>query len=499
MGHERVQEIGVHRDPHRLGGGEGVREAVHGRIAVRRPRDHLGDHRVVVHADRVPGPDPGIDADAGFAPGAAVRPRFRLPAARPLPPRPRRIAPGEAQVDQAPGGRQEPAGRVLRVQARLDGVSPEGDLVLRERQGLAARHPELPFDEVGPGHQLGHRVLDLEPGVHLHEPELPAAVEQEFDGPRPLVADGAGGGDRRLAHRGPKLSFHAGRGGLLHDLLVPPLGGAVPLEEVHEVAAAVGEHLHLDVPGLRDVALEEHRIVAEGRRRLALRPREGGIEVPGPLHRPHAAPAAARGGLEQHRPTDGFRFAPQPFGRLVRSVVARYERHPGPGHEPLRLALRPHRPDRSRRGADEDDPARRARLREVRVLGEEAVAGMDGVGPAAFRRVEDRPDVQIALAGRGRPDAVGLVRHRDVQGVLVGVRADRDTPDAEAAGGPDHPAGDLAPVGDEQPLEHSSDPPPRAIPFFRLIGPRDTRSRTGARLPSRGRDLSARAKAGSTA
>ena len=49
----------------------------------------------------------------------------------------------------------------------LDGVSPDGDLVLCGGQGQAGRDQDLPLDEVDAGDHLGHRVLDLQPRVHL--------------------------------------------------------------------------------------------------------------------------------------------------------------------------------------------------------------------------------------------------------------------------------------------------------------------------------------------
>ena len=54
-------------------------------------------------------------------------------------------------------------------------------VVLGERQRLAGRDPDLLGDEVEPGHHLGDRVLDLEPGVHLEEEEVAVLVE-ELDG-----------------------------------------------------------------------------------------------------------------------------------------------------------------------------------------------------------------------------------------------------------------------------------------------------------------------------
>ena len=39
-------------------------------------------------------------------------------------------------------------------------------------EALAARDAQLPFDQIDPGDRLGHRVLDLQPRVHLHEIEM---------------------------------------------------------------------------------------------------------------------------------------------------------------------------------------------------------------------------------------------------------------------------------------------------------------------------------------
>ena len=74
--------------------------------------DELGDQRVVVHGHVIAGRDAGVDAHA--------RP-FRL---------------DEAQ--ELAGGRQEAVGRVLGVQAALDGVPALAQVRLPERQGSPA-------------------------------------------------------------------------------------------------------------------------------------------------------------------------------------------------------------------------------------------------------------------------------------------------------------------------------------------------------------------------
>ena len=61
------------------------------------------------------------------------------------------------------------------------------------------------------------------------------------------------------------------RGRLLDELLVTALDRAVALAEMDDVAVRVGEHLHLDVARIVEVALDVHRGVGEVR--LALAPR----------------------------------------------------------------------------------------------------------------------------------------------------------------------------------------------------------------------------------
>ena len=107
-------------------------------------------------------------------------------------------------------GGEAAAGGVLGVQPDLDGVAVGVDVVLGEAEGLARRHPELPLDEVEAGDELGHGVLDLEPGVHLQEEEVAVLVE-ELDGPGVHVAAGLGHRDRRRPH-GPADLVGEGRG-----------------------------------------------------------------------------------------------------------------------------------------------------------------------------------------------------------------------------------------------------------------------------------------------
>src|SRR3546814_2783857 len=69
---------------------------------------------------------------------------------------------------------------------------------------------------------------------------------------------------------GARRFVHAGGGGFLDHLLMPPLERAVALEQVDDIAVGVAEHLHLDMAGGQDIFLDQHMIIAERCRRLAL-------------------------------------------------------------------------------------------------------------------------------------------------------------------------------------------------------------------------------------
>ena len=186
------------------------------------------------------------------------------------------LSAGRREMAEPAGRGQEIPLRVLGVDPDLDRVAADRELVLAAGQGLAGRDLELPFDQVLAGDHLGHRVLDLEPGVHLHEVEalvLAVAGDDELDRAGVLVADRARRRDRGLAHRARGRLGQPRRRRLLDDLLMPALDRAVALEQVHEVAVAVAEHLDLDVARPAQVFFHEHAVVAEGAALRAWRPR----------------------------------------------------------------------------------------------------------------------------------------------------------------------------------------------------------------------------------
>ena len=400
--------------------------------------DDLGQHRVVVGADRVAGLDARVDPH----PGPVV---------------------GHGELVEVTGRREPPGGRVLGVEAGLDGVShgtAGHRLVHLGGQRGAAGDEELEADQVEPGHLLGHRVLDLEPGVHLQEVGLAvrplvrrvatAGVEDELDGAGVDVPDGPGGGHRGLGQPGPEGRSDDGRRRLLDDLLVTALDAALALEQGDGGTVGVGQDLDLDVAGGRDVPLEEDGPVAEGRQRLAPGPGQGVGQVVGTGHDPHAPPATAGRGLDQERPAERVHL------RRVRRGVAvdgdgRQGGHARRPHHVLRPDLRAHgldglggRPDPEEAGV-EDGPGERRPTR----TGSRSRGGRRRHRCAGPRRGAGRG------GGRCRPgDTPGSRTARSASATWglcgVGVRVDGHRGDAHGPGGAHDPTGDLPAVGHQE-------------------------------------------------
>jgi len=328
-------------------------------------------------------------------------------------------------------------------------------VLLAEGEDVAGGAADHLLAEVDARDHLGDGVLHLEAGVHLQEEEFPRlARDDELHGAGRVVVHGPGGADGGLAHGAAHLLVDDGAGGLLDDLLVAALDGALPLGAVDDVPVAVAQHLDLDVPGILDVALHVDGVVAEGGQAFRLGGAVGGKQLLLAHDHPEALAAAARGCLHH----DGVADLPGPLHRLVLALeVLPHAGHQGHAHLEHGHAARglvAHDPDGPRVGADEGDARGGACLGEFRVLREEAVAGVDGVGPRGLGHLQDSVPPQVRLPAGGGADAVGLVRRPHVERGAVGLGIDGDGGDAQLLAGADDADGDLPPVGDQDLLEH---------------------------------------------
>src|SRR5215212_5832513 len=187
---------------------------------------------------------------------------------------------------------------VLRVDPSLDGIAPQGYILLGEWERFPPGDGELELDEVEVRDELRHGVFDLQARVHLQEVVL-IPVEQELHCARVGIAGLGGEADGGVADRRAEIRVERRGGGFFDYLLVTALDGTFPLEEVDDVAALVPEHLHLHVARVFHQLLEEHRSVTEGRFSLPARAPYRLDEVIGTLHGPHPASPTSRTSLYQ--------------------------------------------------------------------------------------------------------------------------------------------------------------------------------------------------------
>src|SRR5882762_7946956 len=396
-------------------------------VAVLPIGDDLADQRVVVGRHGVALVDMRIDPDAGSA---------------------RRVIGRDA-----PGRWREPE-RILGIDAALYRVAANLDVLLAHGQPLARGDADLLLDDVDTGDHLGHRMLDPDARIHLDEVELAFLVEI-FESTGAAIADLAAGLDTALADTRALLRRKLGCRGLLHDLLVPSLHGAIPLAEMDHVLVPVGEHLPLDVSRVLEVLFQIDRCVAESRPGLGPRDADRALESGFSVNDTHAAPAAPARGLHDHRITD----FPGDLERLLggigqRTVRAGNARHPGLAHDLLCVHFVAHQPDGLRLGADENEAALVHAFGKIGVFGQKPVARVNRFGVGHLRRADDGGYVEIARAGCRRSDAHRFVGELHVLRLAIGLGMHYHGLDAHVAARALNAQGDLSAVSDQDFLEH---------------------------------------------
>ena len=249
-----------------------------------------------------------------------------------------------------------------------------------------------------------------------------------------------------------QLGVDGRRGRLLDDLLVAALDRALPLEEVDDVAVLVGEDLHLDVAGRSTYRSRNTVPSPKAEPPPAARSATASTQLVG-ARRPGACRARRRRrGLDQHR-VAGARRPSGEWPSSSRPVTS----PPGSTGTPaaamraLAASLEPIASIASGGGPTQVSPAAMTARANAGVLGQEAVARVDGVGagPRARRRRAGR------RAGTCRPGSTpGRRTARRPRARTARRRRRRSRPRPCAmpsrAAGAEDPAGDLAPVGDQQ-------------------------------------------------
>lgn len=150
-------------------------------------------------------------------------------------------------------------------------MAGERNVLLLQRQRLAARNTQLKFDQIEARDGLRHRMLDLQPRVHFHEIVIARAIQQEFQRARALITDRFHRRDGGRTHPRAQLRRNCRRRRFLDQFLVTALHGAIPLAEMDRIAVTIAEHLNFDMARLNDGALQNDVRIAERILRLRAR------------------------------------------------------------------------------------------------------------------------------------------------------------------------------------------------------------------------------------
>ena len=208
------------------------------------------------------------------------------------------------------------------------------------------------------------------------------------------------------------------------------------------------------MPGPDNGLLDVDGIVSERLESLSACLRPGGCELARILNKAHSLPAAPGRSLEHDwisdiaRERSGLPYVACGCGR------AGNNRHPCGLHDLSRSGLDTHRSNRFSGRADELDARASARFREVGVLAQESVAGVDRIRSGLGSRPKDSINVQVALCSGSAADRVRFVSKPHVLRHAVDIGIHRNARNAHFAACPHDPHGDLAAIGNQYFPEH---------------------------------------------
>ena len=220
---------------------------------------------------------------------------------------------------------------------------------------------------------------------------------------------------------------------------------------MNEITVRVAQNLNFHVTRAPYELFEVHLILAE--RRFGLAP--GGShrldEFPVVLDHAHAAAATAPARLEH----DGkpYLMGHRPDLSVVRRQGrrGRHHRNARRGRQIAGLDFVSQTPHRVGQRTDEHDVRRGTGLGELGTLGQESIAGVNGIDAGLGGDANDVGNVEI---GFDRPlsiaHQIALVGFRPVQREPILARMDGHGSNTEFGGRPHHANGDLAAIGDEQ-------------------------------------------------
>src|ERR1051325_1223744 len=223
---------------------------------------------------------------------------------------------------------------------------------------------------------------------------------------------------------------------------------------MHDGAMRIAEDLDLDMARLIDVLLDIDVAIIERRCCLGLGHCDLLRKILHLVDDAHSFSATTGDGLDDNGEADGLRDLFCLINVLDHAIRPPHDGDTGSLHCIFCAGFISHRLDHIRIRTDEGKSTGRTYVRELRVLREEAIAGMDRLGAREMRGADDAWDIQVALAARGWTNADCFIREANMQRVLVSLGIDRDRLDTHFAAGANDTQRDLTTIGYENFFEH---------------------------------------------
>src|SRR5204863_8443958 len=148
--------------------------------------------------------------------------------------------------------------RIFGIDAALDGVAGDYEVILRIAEPLSFGNANLISHDVGKRHHFCHGMFYLNASIHLHEVKTVVLIEKEFKGACTGIANLLTGLDGGISHFGAQLWGQDRGRRLLKKFLVPALNRTLALAQMNTVSVFIGEYLNLDVSWFLDKPLDEH-------------------------------------------------------------------------------------------------------------------------------------------------------------------------------------------------------------------------------------------------
>ncbi|MNV02564.1 hypothetical protein D3C71_928030 [compost metagenome] len=138
-----------------------------------------------------------------------------------------------------------------------------GHVHLRHRQCLTLRHTQLLLDDIDAARFLGHRMFDLQAGIHLDEIESAVFVE-EFERSYTAIADLLTRLDAGFADRADQCFGNTGSRRFLDHFLVTALHGAITMAKPDGISMRITQDLNFDMARMLEEFLHVERRRSKG-------------------------------------------------------------------------------------------------------------------------------------------------------------------------------------------------------------------------------------------